>query len=105
MTAAALPPTPVKPSPLAAEPLRIAYVMYTLVSAIIAVLLIGEFIDARIGGVITGVAAAVYAAVNELLVRPAVTPVVTAAAKVEEALYTPVPGTPPAAVTTETPPT
>ena len=59
---------------LTRDPVRIVWVTYGLVQAIVTVLLLASAIDEVVGGIITGVALAIYAAVSELFVRTETVP-------------------------------
>lgn len=54
---------------LTREPVRIAWVLYTLVQTIVIVLSTAGAISHTVGTVVTGIALAIHAAVAELFVR------------------------------------
>lgn len=56
-------------STLTREPVRIAWVLYTLIQTIVIVLSTAAIISHTAGAVVTGIALAVHAAVAELFVR------------------------------------
>lgn len=59
---------------LTREPVRITWVVYGLVQAVVTVLLATEVLSERVAAIITGVALALYAGVSELFVRSEVVP-------------------------------
>ena len=74
---AAVPLVPAEPPPsattvLTREPVRIVWVVYGFVQAVVTVLLATEVIDQRVAAIVTGVALAAYVAVSELFVRASV---------------------------------
>ena len=68
------PPGPPGPRVFVNDPVRVTWVVYGFVQAVIAVLLLASVIDEVAGGIIVGISAAVYAAASQLWVRPATIP-------------------------------
>jgi Flp pilus assembly pilin Flp len=74
--------TPAPPEPLPPgierqfvnDPVRVAWVVYGFIQAVVTVLMIASVLDEVIGGIITGIVLAGYAAISELFVRPATVP-------------------------------
>jgi hypothetical protein len=65
-----LPPPP-GPHVFVNDPVRVGWVIYTFVQAVVTVLLIAKVVTEVAGGIVVGVTTAAYAAVSELFVRPA----------------------------------
>lgn len=53
------------------DPVRVGWVIYSFVQAVVTVLLLASVISEVVGGILVGVTTAAYAAVSELFVRPA----------------------------------
>ena len=73
----AIVPAAPRPEPggaLTRDPVLWAWVIFTFVEAVVAVLLIASVLSEVAGGVIVGIVAALYAAVQQLFVRPATVP-------------------------------
>jgi hypothetical protein len=67
------PPVP-GPKVFTDDPVRVSWVIYGFVQAVVTVLLLASVISDVVGGIITGVALAGYVAISELFVRPATVP-------------------------------
>jgi hypothetical protein len=67
------PPVP-GPKVFTDDPVRVSWVVYGFIQAVVTVLLLASIISEVVGGVITGLALAAYVAVSELFVRPATVP-------------------------------
>ena len=59
---------------LTRDPVRIVWVCYGFIQAVVIVLIAGDVIDHKVSAVVTGVALAVYVAVSELFVRKETVP-------------------------------
>jgi hypothetical protein len=70
---------PVSPPPehttfLTRDPVRIVWVVYGLVQAVVIALMAAEWVSPKLSSVVTGVALACYVAVSELFVRKETVP-------------------------------
>ncbi len=62
-------PPPSEPTVLTNDPVRISWVIYGFIQAVITVLLATDSISTEVAAIITGIALAAYIAVSELFVR------------------------------------
>lgn len=75
-----VPDRPDEPSPANAftrDPVRLVWVVYGFVQAVVIVLMAAELVSPRLSSVVTGIALACYVAVSELFVRHETVPVHT----------------------------
>lgn len=68
------PPPDDTPGFFTKDPVRLAWVIYGFIQAVIVVLLATDTITQRVAAIVSGIALAAYIAVSELYVRPATVP-------------------------------
>jgi membrane protein YdbS with pleckstrin-like domain len=69
------PPEPAPANVLTRDPVRLVWVAYGLVQAVVIVLMAAELINPRWSSVVTGIALACYVAVSELFVKRETAPI------------------------------
>ena len=69
-----VPPPPGHTTFLTRDPVRIVWVVYGLVQAVVIALMAAEWVSPKLSSVVTGVALACYVAVSELFVRKETVP-------------------------------
>ena len=69
------PPPPAPANIITRDPVRLVWVCYGFVQAVVIVLMAAELVSPRVSSVVTGIALSCYAAVSELFVRHETIPV------------------------------
>ena len=75
MTHRADEPEPTPANVFTKDPVRLVWVIYGFVQAVVIVLMAAEIVSPRVSSVVTGIALACYASVSELFVRHETVPI------------------------------